>query len=106
VEEEVLMGLSRLVLTGRWKRPVRKPTLWERMVLGDSDNQRRAFSRSEIVRIKRGWFSFGRTKCKRCGSTTDLHVDHRRPLSKGGTNRLGNLQWLCRACNLRKGVRW
>lgn len=29
-------------------------------------------------------------------------LDHIRPLSKGGQHVLGNVQWLCRTCNIRK----
>jgi 5-methylcytosine-specific restriction endonuclease McrA len=31
------------------------------------------------------------------------HVDHKRPMSKGGSNRSGNLRVLSRRANLRKG---
>lgn len=35
--------------------------------------------------------------CRKCGHLTeDGDVDHIVPLSKGGTDDLGNLQWLCR----------
>lgn len=42
--------------------------------------------------------------CLRCRSTTDLQIDHRRPLALGGTNDLDNLQLLCGSCNLSKGA--
>lgn len=32
-----------------------------------------------------------------------LTIDHKIPKAKGGTNALGNLTLLCRACNIRKG---
>lgn len=45
-------------------------------------------------------------KCKYCGSTKKLEIDHIVPLAKGGTNDLENLQILCKTCNSRKGARW
>lgn len=46
-------------------------------------------------------------RCVRC--RTQLHpgiwtVDHRIPLSRGGTNQLSNLQLMCRSCNSREGA--
>lgn len=43
--------------------------------------------------------------CRACGSTGLLHVDHKTPLSRGGSNDLDNLHLLCGPCNLRKGAR-
>lgn len=40
---------------------------------------------------------------QRCPATTDLHVDHRLPLSRGGSDDMGNLTTLCSFHNLRKG---
>ena len=40
--------------------------------------------------------------CKRCNATTDLHIDHIWPRSKGGQNWLINLQVLCSKCNWSK----
>lgn len=40
--------------------------------------------------------------CKKCGSTDDLTIDHIVPVSRGGTNDMGNLQVLCRSCNSKK----
>ena len=48
--------------------------------------------------------------CAWCGEFLDpfdsieTHVDHMRPVSKGGTHKLSNLQLLHATCNLRKGV--
>ncbi len=45
-------------------------------------------------------------KCKICGRSNkevSLHVDHIKPLSKGGTNDFDNLQTLCKDCNHGKG---
>jgi len=48
-------------------------------------------------------------RCKECGATnneTQLEVDHIKPVSKGGTNDLHNLQTLCKKCNRSKHTRW
>lgn len=48
-------------------------------------------------------------RCVKCGAKQDertqLHVDHIKPVSKGGTNDHSNLQTLCSRCNLGKGAR-
>ncbi len=38
-------------------------------------------------------------KCATCGVTENLCIDHFVPLSRGGTNIIGNLRLLCRTCN-------
>lgn len=38
-------------------------------------------------------------KCRSCGAKTQLHIHHRIPLSKGGTNKLENLIPLCEKCH-------
>jgi HNH endonuclease len=43
-------------------------------------------------------------KCNSCGTDKYLSVDHKVPVSKGGTSALSNLQILCRPCNSKKGV--
>jgi len=53
---------------------------------------------SEVYRRDNG-------KCVRCGSLQQLEFDHIIPVSKGGATTAGNLQLLCRACNLAKGAR-
>lgn len=49
-----------------------------------------------------------KSTCQLCGrdpsNGVTLHVDHRIPLAKGGTNDLDNLWVLCSDCNLGKGV--
>ncbi|MGW8593542.1 HNH endonuclease [Dietzia sp. NPDC055877] len=45
--------------------------------------------------------------CWICGSVLDeFHVDHVKPLSKGGWHCLSNLRPCCPSCNLRKGAKW
>lgn len=44
-------------------------------------------------------------KCVECGTTEDLHYDHKIPWARGGTNSVSNIQLMCGPCNRRKGVR-
>lgn len=41
--------------------------------------------------------------CVICGTTGDTEIDHVIPRSRGGSNRIENLQPLCRVCNAIKG---
>lgn len=48
--------------------------------------------------------------CQVCGATTEmgakLHVDHIKPISKGGLTEKNNLQTLCQTCNLGKSNKY
>lgn len=55
--------------------------------------------RSRAARQEQGW-------CDNCGATSDLTADHVVPLARGGTNDMGNVRVLCRACNGAKGSRY
>lgn len=67
-------------------------------------------SKRKRTRIPRGMrhevFKRDDYKCVECGASKDdgatLHVDHKVPVSKGGTDELDNLQTLCSDCNLNK----
>lgn len=41
-------------------------------------------------------------RCRRCGRSDNLSIDHVRPRSRGGKDRLENLQILCVPCNQEK----
>lgn len=44
-------------------------------------------------------------QCAECGASEYLEFDHVIPFSKGGANTEGNVQLLCRSCNLSKSDR-
>lgn len=46
---------------------------------------------------------YGNT-CLNCKEAKDLTADHVIPLSKGGTNYIGNIQPLCSSCNSKKAT--
>ncbi|MEU5187008.1 HNH endonuclease signature motif containing protein [Streptomyces klenkii] len=43
-----------------------------------------------------------RFTCQRCGARSELEVDHRKPIARGGTWELSNLWVLCRPCHRHK----
>ena len=48
----------------------------------------------------------GRVQCYYCGrhfEIAEVHIEHKLPVAKGGTNRRSNLALACGGCNLRKG---
>lgn len=47
-------------------------------------------------------YNFRCCNCGRVGPKNILHIDHIKPISKGGSNNEDNLQILCRSCNLKK----
>ena len=70
----------------------------------------KANAKRKRTRIPRGMrhevFKRDNYRCVECGASKDdgatLHVDHKVPVSKGGTDELENLQTLCSDCNLNK----
>jgi hypothetical protein len=71
---------------------------------------KKAKSRRRKTNIPRGMrhevFKRDGYRCVECGASkydgATLHVDHKIPVSKGGTDELSNLQTLCSECNLNK----
>ena len=58
-------------------------------------------------RVRNALFIEQRGRCRYCGrrmSNRQLEIDHKWPVSRNGDNELTNLQLLCTACNLRKGI--
>lgn len=78
--------LFRELLSGKFNRK-RKPTI---------SNYRKIFN--ELLHK----YNF---KCVCCGSKEKLSVDHIKPVSKGGTDDITNLQILCKSCNSSKGAK-
>lgn len=62
-------------------------------------------TRSIPPHVKQAVWSRDGGKCVECDSSHYLEYDHVIPLSQGGATSIGNLQILCRACNLAKGAR-
>ena len=44
-------------------------------------------------------------RCKNCGSSRALELDHIKPFAQGGKTSMENLRLLCRNCNQRKGIK-
>lgn len=63
--------------------------------------KRRKFTNYERKTV----YANGNGRCALCGKPIDfakMTIDHKLPLSKGGTNEMGNLQPACLTCNVVK----
>ena len=76
-------------------------------LLWESYPERRARADREISRFQLRIMIFGRdsNKCRRCGNTENLAIDHIIPVAAGGDESLTNLQTLCKSCNSAKGAK-
>lgn len=84
---------------------IRESVTW--MMSGDDGD---IPARGRIIfppRVKNSLFVEQRGRCMYCGrrmSRRYLEIDHKWPVSRNGGNERANLQLLCTACNLRKGI--
>lgn len=62
-------------------------------------------SRHIPAHVKSAVYQRDRGVCAECGANSYLEYDHIIPFSRGGASTEGNVQLLCRACNLAKGAR-
>lgn len=75
----------------------RRKERWTRQV-----SERRKFTDYE----KKTVYARGNGRCAICGKPLkfdDMTIDHKIPLSRGGTNEFNNLQPACLTCNIMKG---
>ena len=68
------------------------------------DSEPRVHAQKFIGKRKIREFIFKRDgyKCLKCGNINKLQIDHINPISRGGENKLSNLQTLCNSCNSKK----
>ncbi|MCL2555736.1 MAG: HNH endonuclease [Firmicutes bacterium] len=76
-----------------------------------SEHYRRRIERSKVTDgIRFDVFKRDGFRCKICGASADsrvkLHVDHIKPISKGGDSNINNLQTLCESCNMGKSDKY
>jgi len=70
------------------------------------DRERKRLLRSDWNEVRGQVIARDGYTCAYCGDdTSDPHIDHIHPLSKGGTNDLSNLTVACPSCNLKKGAK-
>ena len=74
-----------------------------------STNNVQKANRDPSLRLRYRVLKRDRFTCVKCGRSPakdpniELHIDHKKPWSKGGETEFRNLQTLCQACNLGEG---
>ncbi|HEY2840686.1 MAG TPA: HNH endonuclease signature motif containing protein [Pirellulales bacterium] len=94
---------QRFICNGRRRIPcaiLQSALAMANQVLRNQDESRRSRHIARDVR-QRVWQRYG-GKCAECAATNYLEFDHIVPVAKGGSNSDGNVQLLCRNCNLKK----
>lgn len=75
----------------------------------EDDRKRRArklaASGSHTADQVKARFDYYGNKCIYCGSSDDLQIEHRIPLSRGGSDWSSNLAPACKSCNCSKGTK-
>jgi len=74
-----------------------------RNLKGNCKNKKKKNKSPVSKRIRKVVFERDNYKCLVCGTDKNLTLDHIIPRSKGGSNKINNLQVLCKYCNLAKG---
>lgn len=55
--------------------------------------------------LKTKVFESNKYRCIGCDGYQELTIDHKTPISRGGSDEFSNLQTLCRTCNTSKGTK-
>lgn len=76
------------------------------VVLTEAQRRRRSFAKKRPRLYKKMIANGLAAVCLICRSDENIHIDHIKPISLGGTDELENLQFLCRTCNLKKGNKY
>jgi 5-methylcytosine-specific restriction endonuclease McrA len=91
-----------VAITRRWQRNnPEKVRLWVHEYRARGLNAEGSYTADEAAEL----FLRQGGLCAYCGSADDPTLDHKVPLSRGGSNSSDNLQWLCRSCNSSKKAR-
>lgn len=94
------------------RRPRRMRTKAERIEAGDLgpltwlEARRARWARRTLMRKQAGLCALCEAQmCLIAGDPREATLDHIRPVARGGTDTITNLQLACRACNEAKGAR-